>query len=141
MRFLGLGAGAIGGYFGGKLQKGGADVTFLVRPKRAAQFADRGLVLKAQDGEIRGPAKSVLAGQIDGPYDVIVLCCKAYDLDDAMAAIAPAMGRDSAILPLLNGVKHIASLSDRFGSERVLGGLTAVNAILEPSGDVIQSST
>jgi 2-dehydropantoate 2-reductase len=134
-----LGAGAIGGYFGGKLQKGGADVTFLVRPKRAAQLADRGLVLKAQDGEIRGPAKTVLAGQIDGPYDVIVLCCKAYDLDDAMAAIAPAMGPRSAILPLLNGVKHIASLSDRFGSERVVGGLTAVNAVLEPNGDVVQT--
>jgi ketopantoate reductase len=65
MRFLVLGAGAIGGYFGGKLQKGGADVTFLVRPKRAAQLADRGLVLKAQDGEIRVPAKAVQAGQID----------------------------------------------------------------------------
>ena len=78
--------------FGGKLLKGGADVTFLVRPRRAAQLADRGLVLKAQDAEIRAPAKVVLAGEVDGPYDVILLCCKAYDLDDAMLAIAPAVG-------------------------------------------------
>jgi 2-dehydropantoate 2-reductase len=134
-----LGAGAIGGYFGGKLQKGGADVTFLVRPKRAAQLADNGLVLKAQDGEIRIPARTLLAGHIDGPYDVILLCCKAYDLDDALAAIAPAVGRGSAVLPFLNGIKHLSILSDRFGAERVLGGVTAVNAVLESNGDVVQS--
>lgn len=139
MRFLVLGAGAIGGYFGGKLQKGGADVTFLVRPRRAAQLADRGLVLKAQNEEIRAPVKTVLAGQIDGPYAVIVLCCKAYDLDDAVLAIAPAVGPGTAVLPFLNGIKHVSVLSDRFGSERVLGGLTAVNAVLAPNGDVVQS--
>ncbi len=139
MRFLVLGAGAIGGYFGGKLVKGGADVTFLVRPRRAAQLADRGLVLKAQDEEIRAPAKTVLAGQIVRPYDVIVLCCKAYDLDDAVHAIAPAVGPGSAVLPFLNGIEHVSILSDRFGRERVLGGLTAVNAVLAPNGDVIQS--
>src|SRR6185503_14318124 len=139
MRFLVLGAGAIGGYFGGKLQKGGADVTFLVRPKRAAQLADRGLVLKAQDGEIRVPAKTLLAGQIDGPYDVILLCCKAYDLDGALADIAPAVGPGSAVLPFLNGIKHLSILSDRFGPEHVLGGVTAVNAVLASNGDVVQS--
>lgn len=139
MRFLVLGAGAIGGYFGGKLQKGEADVTFLVRPRRAAQLADRGLVLKAQDEEIRAPAKTVLAGQIDRPYDVILLCCKAYDLDDAVLAVAPAVGPGSAVLPFLNGIKHVSILSDRFGRERVLGGLTAVNAVLAPNGDVVQT--
>lgn len=139
MRFLVLGAGAIGGYFGGKLQKGGADVTFLVRPRRAAQLAERGLVLKAQDAEIRAPAKALQSGQIAGLYDVILLCCKAYDLDDALAAIAPAVGPDSVVLPFLNGVKHVSILSDRFGPERVLGGLTAVNAVLEPNGDIVQT--
>ena len=139
MRFLVLGAGAIGGYVGGKLQKGGADVTFLVRPRRAAQLADRGLVLKAQNEEIRAPVKTVLAGQIDGPYAVIVLCCKAYDLDDAVLAIAPAVGPDTAVLPFLNGIRHVSVLSERFGPERVLGGLTAVNAVLAPNGDVVQS--
>ena len=139
MRFLVLGAGAIGGYFGGKLMKGGADVTFLVRPRRAGQLAERGLVLKAQDGEIRAPARAVQAGQVDGPYDVVLLCCKAYDLDDAMAAIAPAVGPGSAVLPFLNGVRHLSLLGDRFGAEHVLGGVTAVNAVLEPNGDVVQT--
>ena len=96
-------------------------------------------MLKAQDGEIRVPAKTLLAGQIDGPYDVILLCCKAYDLDDALAAIAPAVGPGSAVLPFLNGIRHLAILSDRFGPERVLGGVTAVNAVLASNGDVVQS--
>lgn len=139
MRFLVLGAGAIGGYFGGKLLNAGVDVTFLVRPRRARQLADRGLVLKAQDAEIRAPATVVLAGEVDRAYDVILLCCKAYDLNDAMLAIAPAVGPASAILPFLNGIKHLSILSGRFGPDRVLGGLTAINAVLTPNGDVVQS--
>ena len=139
MRFLVLGAGAIGGFFGGKLMKGGADVTFLVRPRRAAQLADRGLVLKAQDGEFRAPAKTVLAGQIEHPYDVVLLCCKAYDLADAVGAIAPAVGPGTAVVPFLNGMRHLSVLSERFGPDKVLGGLTAVNAVLEPTGDVVQT--
>jgi 2-dehydropantoate 2-reductase len=139
VRFLVLGAGAIGGYFGGKLHKGGADVTFLVRPRRAAQLADRGLVLRAQDGEVRSPVATVLAGRIDRPYDVVLLCCKAYDLDDALRAIAPAVGPGTGVLPFLNGVKHVSVLSDRCGREQVLGGLTAVNAVLAPNGDIVQS--
>jgi 2-dehydropantoate 2-reductase len=140
MRFLVLGAGAIGGYFGGKLHKGGADVTFLVRPRRAAQLAERGLVIMAQDGEIRAPVKTALAGGIDGPHDVILLCCKAYDLDDALLAIAPAVGPGSAVLPFLNGVRHVPLLTDRFGRQQVLGGLTAVNAVLASDGDIVQSA-
>lgn len=139
MRFLVLGAGALGGYFGAKLLRGGADVTFLVRPKRAAQLAANGLVLKSQDGDIVVPAKTAFAGQVTGTYDVVLLCCKSYDLDEAIAAIAPAMGPDSAVLPFLNGLRHVDVLADRFGAGRVLGGLTAVNAVLAPNGDVVQS--
>ena len=78
MRFLVLGAGALGGYFGAKLIKGGADVTFLVRPARAAQLQYDGLVVKAQDGEIRTQVKTVQRGELQGTYDVVLLCCKAY---------------------------------------------------------------
>ena len=92
MRYLVLGAGALGGYFGGMLIKGGADVTFLVRPKRAAQLQRDGLIVRTQDGgELRTEVKTAQQGQLDGPFDVIVLSCKAYDLDGAMEAIAPAI--------------------------------------------------
>jgi 2-dehydropantoate 2-reductase len=139
MRYLVLGAGALGGYFGGMLLKGGADVTFLVRPKRAAQLQRDGLVVKSQDGELRVQAKTLQQGQVDGAYDVILLCCKAYDLDDAISTIAPAVGDQSVVLPLLNGVRHIEVLAKAFGAERVLGGLTAINAALMPDGTIQQS--
>jgi len=76
MRFLIIGAGALGSYYGGMLLKGGADVTFLVRPGRAAQLAERGLIIKVGDDEFTTPVKTVQAGAVDGPYDVVFLVCK-----------------------------------------------------------------
>ena len=139
MPFLVLGAGALGGFFGGKLLKGGADVTFLVRPRRAEQLQRDGLVVRTQDGEIHAPVRAILEGQIEVPYDVILLSCKHYDLDSAIRAITPAVGENSAVLPLLNGIRHIDVLKQRFGEERVLGGLTAINAALLPDGVIQQS--
>jgi 2-dehydropantoate 2-reductase len=140
MRYLVLGAGALGGYFGATLLKGGADVTFLVRPPRAAQLRRDGLVIKAPDGsELRSPVRTVEQGQLDGHYDVVLLTCKAYDLESALAAIAPAVGEQSAIVPVLNGIRHIDDLTERFGRGRVLGGLTRIRAELMRDGTIAQS--
>lgn len=139
MRFLIVGAGALGGYFGGRLLEGGADVDFLVRPRRAAQLEQGGLVVRTQDGDIRRPVRTVQAGAVTGPYDLVLMACKAYDLDDAMTAIAPAVAGECAIAPLLNGVRHIDVLSARFGQRHVLGGLTAVNAALTADGEIVRS--
>jgi len=139
MRYLVLGAGAIGGYFGGMLLKGGADVTFLVRPGRAGQLKRDGLIIKMQDGgELRTQIRTVQQGQLDGTYDVVLLTCKSYDLDDAMDAIAPAVGEQSVIVPVLNGVRHIDVLTAKFGPRRVLGGLTTINAALMLDGTIQQ---
>jgi 2-dehydropantoate 2-reductase len=139
MQILILGAGALGGYFGGRLLEGGAHVDFLVRPRRAAQLEKHGLVVKTQDGEIRRQVNVVQAGGIAGPYDAVLLSCKAYDLDTAMDAIAPAVTGDCAIAPVLNGVRHVDALVTRFGRRYVMGGLTAVNASLTPEGEIVQS--
>jgi 2-dehydropantoate 2-reductase len=137
MRFLILGAGGLGGYYGGMLAKGGADVAFLVRPRRQAQLAERGLVIKSADGDFSSPVKTLLAGEITAPCDVVLLACKAYDLDGAIAAIAPAMGRESAVLPVLNGINHIAVLQEHFGAGRVLGGVSLVRAELTRAGEIL----
>jgi 2-dehydropantoate 2-reductase len=139
MQILVLGAGALGGYFGGKLLEGGANVEFLVRSRRAAQLRERGLIVKTQEGEIRRPARTVQAGGISGTYDAMLLSCKAYDLDDAMDAIAPAVTGDCVVVPVLNGVRHVDALRERFGRNHVFGGLTAVNAALMPDGEIVQS--
>jgi 2-dehydropantoate 2-reductase len=111
MRFLILGTGGLGGYYGGMLLKGGADVAFLVRPRRAAQLAARGLVVKNPEGDFACPVKTLIGGAVDGPYDVVLLACKAYDLDGAIEAIAPAIGPHSAILPVGDMVRR----ADRHG--------------------------
>ncbi|SFP32656.1 2-dehydropantoate 2-reductase [Variovorax sp. 770b2] len=138
MRFLVVGAGALGGYFGGRLLEAGRDVTFLLRPRRAAQLAKTGLVVQSPFGNLELPApRHVLAEDIDGPYDVVVVGSKAYDLDATMDSFAPAIGPNTAILPLLNGMKHIDQLVERFGDERVLGGLCMISATLDDEGRVL----
>lgn len=136
MRFLIVGAGALGGYYGGMLLKGGADVTFLVRPRRAAQLSEHGLVIKRAEGEFMTPVKIVCAGALDGSYDAVLLACKAYDLDGAIDDFAPALSSVGAVLPILNGVNHIETLAARCGRERVLGGVGMVNAELSPEGAI-----
>ena len=137
MRFLIIGAGALGGYYGGMLVKGGADVAFLVRPRRAAQLAERGLVIKMPDGEYRAPVKTVLSSAGGGPYDVAFVACKAYGLDAAIDDFAPALSSGGAVLPVLNGINHIAVLSERLGAARVLGGVTLFSVVLTPEGDIL----
>ncbi len=138
MRFLVLGAGSQGGYFGGMLLRGGAEVSFLVRLKRAAELAERGLVIKLFDHYIRQPVKTLLAGEIDGGYDVVLLTCKTYDLESALEDVAPAVGENSVILPILNGISHITVLADRFGRDRVLGGLSNIATARSAEGEVIR---
>lgn len=138
MRILIVGAGALGGYFGARLMQAGRDVTFLVRPRRAAQLANTGLVVRSRLGDAAFPSpKVVLAGQIAGPYDLVLLGTKAYGLAAAMESFAPAVGPETAILPFLNGMKHIDSLCARFGRERVLGGLAIISATLDDDGIVL----
>jgi 2-dehydropantoate 2-reductase len=71
------------------------------------------------------------------PFDLVVLSCKAFDLDGAMDAMAPAIGKTTAILPLLNGMSHMDALNAKFGKGRVLGGWCAISATLNAEGDVL----
>ncbi|MBV9655575.1 MAG: 2-dehydropantoate 2-reductase [Acetobacteraceae bacterium] len=137
MRFLVVGAGAIGGYFGGRLLEAGRDVTFLVRPGRAEQLAATGLAIRSPRGNADLPAPTVLADRLHDAFDVVLLSCKAYDLDAAMDALAPAVGAGTAILPLLNGMRHLDTLDARFGADRVLGGACLISATLDAEGRII----
>src|ERR1041385_416115 len=139
MRILVLGAGAIGGYFGGRLAETGVDVTFLVRAQRQRRLAEDGLVIKSAAGDITRKVETVLAGDIRALYDVILLTCKAYDLDASLHAIAPAIGPKSVIIPMLNGLSHLDMLGKRFGGrEHVMGGGCYIGAMLTPEGHVLQ---
>lgn len=137
MRILIVGAGATGGYFGGRLLQHGRDVTFLVREKRATQLARHGLSIRSVTGDADLPSPpTVQAGGLHGPYDLVLLSCKAYSLEQAMADIAPAVGPDTTILPLLNGMRQLDLLDARFGASHVLGGQCVIAATLDGQGVV-----
>lgn len=137
MRILVVGAGSIGGYFGGRLLEAGRDVTFLVRPRRAEQLAQNGLSIRSRLGDVDIAAPTVLAEQLREPFDLALLSCKAFDLEEAMTSFAPAVGKDTAILPLLNGMRHLDLLEQKFGKGAVLGGMCAISTTLDAEGRVL----
>lgn len=139
MRILVIGAGAVGGYFGGRLAAAGRDVTFLVREGRAAQLRGTGLDVTSPQGNVSvsaGDLKLLAAGEISAPFDLILLSTKAYSLDAAMADFAAAVAPETMILPLLNGMAHLDKLVARFGEAAVLGGSTRIVADLDAEGAV-----
>jgi 2-dehydropantoate 2-reductase len=136
MRILILGAGAIGGYYGAHLVDAGGDVTFLVRPRRAEQLARDGLVLHSGGKETRRPVKTIMAAGTGQPFDLVVVACKAFDLPGGIDAIAPFVGTDTAVLPVLNGIAHFDVLDARFGADRVLGGVCYISTMLGADGHI-----
>lgn len=136
MKILVLGAGATGGFFGGRLANAGADVTFLVRPKRQALLAANGLRIESAQGNVALPVATVTKANASDGYDVVIVSCKAYDLDSAIDAIRPAVGERTYILPLLNGLKHLDILDAAFGRDRVLGGTCHIGVTLADDGTI-----
>lgn len=139
MRILILGAGGIGGYFGGRLAASEVDVHFLVRPPRAELLDRNGLSIISPVGNLRIPVQTLTAAT--SPFDAVLLACKAYDLDAAMDAIAPAIGPSTLILPLLNGIRQLDLLDTRFGRERVLGGLCHIGVTMNEAGEIHHLNT
>ena len=138
MRILIFGAGATGGYFGGRLVQAGVDTTFFVRPARAAQLRENGLVIRsAFAGDATLPVPLATEESPGGPYDAVLLSCKAYDLDSALTALGPALGPETLIIPVLNGMSHLDAIEKRFGAHRTLGGLCIVSASLDSEGRIL----
>jgi 2-dehydropantoate 2-reductase len=135
MRMLILGAGAVGGYFGARLAAANVDVTFLVRPARAALLARTGLVVRSPLGDLKLSVATLTQAQQG--FEVILVACKAFDLNAAIAAIAPAVTPDTVVLPLLNGLRHLEVLDASFGRDRVLGGLCHIGVTLTDTGEVL----
>ncbi|MED4202397.1 ketopantoate reductase family protein [Neobacillus mesonae] len=140
MRILVVGAGAVGGYFGGRLLEKGEDVTFLVREGRKKQLAETGLVLESVHGNVTLTPKTILSGEEADPFDLILLSTKAYHLKGAIESFQEYVSEKTAILPLLNGISHYHQLIAEFGEERVLGGLCFIETTLDQEGRIIQTS-
>lgn len=139
-RVLIVGAGAVGGYFGGRLAQAGRDVTFLVRDRRAQQLRQRGLEIVSPHGDAKIDPKIATTAELKEPFDLVLLAVKHYALDAAIADVAPAIGERSAILPVLNGMRHLDRLRAAFGGAHVLGGVCIVATTLDADDRIVQLS-
>jgi 2-dehydropantoate 2-reductase len=135
-KLLFLGAGGVGGYFGARLIEAGVDISFLVRPERASLLAAQGLRVASPHGDLNLKVRCVTRDTVTPDYDLVLLAPKAYDLADALDAIIPAMGPQTFVLPLLNGLAHIDLLDARFGADRVIGGVAHIVATLAADGSI-----
>lgn len=143
MRILMLGAGGIGGYFGARIHDAGGDITFLVRPDRADKLWTNGLHVLSPLGNLHITPNLIThaADNAGGGFDIVVLACKAYDLNAAIEAVSPALAAKSIVIPLLNGVAHLDPLDVAFGRERVFGGLAHLGVTLTPEGEIKHLNT
>ena len=137
MKMLIVGAGSTGGYFGARLIQAGRDVTFLVRPARAQALRASGLQVLSPRGDFRVAPRLMLAGEIDKPFDIVLVTVKAFGLPAAIEDFAAAVGPQTLILPVLNGMKHVDDLQARFGAERVVGGVCRVSTTLDAEGRIV----
>ncbi|MCQ6523989.1 MULTISPECIES: 2-dehydropantoate 2-reductase [Bacillus] len=140
MRILVLGAGGVGGFFGGRLVEKGEEVTFLVRSKRKKQLEERGLVIRSVNGDFSFQPKLITKEDRIAPFDVILFSTKAYHLNEAIQDLKPFVGESTVIIPLLNGVAHLSLLQKEFGEEKVIGGLCFIETTLNDQGEIVQTS-
>lgn len=139
MKFLVVGAGGVGGYIGGRLAEKGNDVTFLVRHKRAEQLKETGLVIHSEKGDVSFQPALISAGET-GHFDVVIIASKAYSLDQVIDDVKPFIGRESVIIPFLNGYRHYEQLFTAFSKEQVLGGLCFIESALNNKGEIHHTS-
>jgi len=140
VRILVVGAGSTGGYFGGRLAQAGRDVTFLVRAARAAALRDKGLRIVSPYGDVTLAPRLVTADALKEAFDAVLLTVKAFSLEAALDDMAPAVGRETMVLPVLNGMRHVDRLVARFGAPAVAGCVCKVATTIDAEGRIVQLS-
>lgn len=140
MKILVVGAGAIGGYFGGRLLEKGEDVTFLVRDRRKKELESTGLNINSVNGDCRLTPQLITKTNEPKEFDVVLLSIKSYQLEGAIEDMRPFVGNQTMVLPLLNGISHVDRLIEAFGEQSVIGGLCFVESTLDEEGAIVQAS-
>jgi 2-dehydropantoate 2-reductase len=135
-----VGAGAVGGYFGGRLAQAGFDVTFLVREQRAKRLTETGLVIKSPFGDAELVPNIAIDPARIAACDLIILSVKNYHMEATIESLRPLVDKGAYILPLLNGVEHFQMLEQAFGKERIIGGLTHIISTLDANGQILHTN-
>jgi 2-dehydropantoate 2-reductase len=138
MRYVVLGAGGVGGLVGGTLARAGHPVTLLVRSSRQHYYPELLTVESKMLETFEAPVR--VTDRLDEPFDVVWVTVKATALEAALHAVTEEKLGGGVVVPLLNGVDHVALLRERYGPQRVLPGTIRVEAERLRPGRVVQSS-
>ena len=142
MRILVMGAGAVGGYFGGVLARSGADVTFVARGSQLEAMKGRGLRVESDvSGSFTVHPPAVERPDGSWEADLVIYCVKSYQNEAAMETMRPGVGESTSILTLQNGIGSGEQLADAFGRDRVLLGATYIDAARTSPGVVVQEGS
>jgi 2-dehydropantoate 2-reductase len=132
-----VGAGGVGGYFGGRLAATGVDVAFLARGAHLDALRTRGLRIVSPKGDVHLPRVKAAGDARDiGVCDIVFFAVKLYDTQRALAALPPLVGPDTAVIPLQNGVDSVATLIDAVGRQHTAGGTCYVSAVISEPGAI-----
>jgi 2-dehydropantoate 2-reductase len=135
MKVLVMGTGGIGGYFGARLARAGEAVTFVARGAHLEAIRQRGLTVRSsREGEFTVRAPATDDPGTAGPADLVLFCVKSYDTESAARALSPAVGRETVVLSLQNGVDNEERIGAVLGADRVLGGAAYILATIEGPG-------
>ncbi|MCY4556075.1 MAG: 2-dehydropantoate 2-reductase [Chloroflexi bacterium] len=134
-----MGAGGVGGYFGGLLARAGHNVTFIARGPHLEAIRSNGLrVESGNDGVFTVPGNATDDPASAGPQDLVLFAVKMYDNDDAIHAISPMVGPDTIVLTLQNGIDNGERLVEVYGAERVMIGSAYLEGRISEPGVVTQ---
>ncbi len=135
MKVAVLGAGGVGGYFGGLLGKAGHDVTFIARGPHLQAIVQQGLSIKSPHGDfVVHPAKATAVPKEIGAVDYVIVAVKHYQLSEAVTSLPPLMGQGTTVVPLLNGIDAHEHVIQVVGSGPVVGGLCSLVSMIEAPG-------
>ncbi|TFE19834.1 ketopantoate reductase family protein [Cohnella luojiensis] len=134
MKTVVVGAGAIGGFIAARMLEAGLDVTLLVREGRKQKLQAHGLVVKSPTGDHESRPPLLVSGEVGGPFDLVIMAIKAYGLNEAIEQLRPYLHPHTAILPFLNGMKHMEQLAEAYPGQPLLGGVARIEVTLGEDG-------
>jgi len=136
-----MGAGGVGGYYGGLLAQTGQDVTFIARGAHLRAMREKGLQVKSVHGDfLVSPAQATDAPAAVGPVDLVIFATKTYHTDEAAQAVKPMVGKGTTVVSFQNGVDAADRIGAVVGMEHLLGGATWLSAAIEAPGVIGQYS-
>ncbi len=137
MKVAVVGVGAVGGYFGGLLARGGADVTFIARGKCLEALRVRGLTVKSGTGDFSIRVRATDDPAEVGPVNLVLFCVKSYDTESAIRQALPMVGQETVVLSLQNGIDNEEKISSFIGTGKVLAGVAYIGASVPEPGAVL----